>query len=1427
MGTIRCVSKSEVFKKIALVTFFTSILSACGGSDEPVQPAPPTPNQAPTADAGSDLTIDENTSGTLNGAGTDSDGTISTYLWSQTAGPSISLSSTSIDSPTFVAPEVDADTTVSFDLTVTDNGGLTATDSIEITIINLVPANIPPTANAGVDFTIDENTSGTLNGAGTDSDGTISTYLWSQTAGPSISLSSTSIDSPTFVAPEVDADTTASFDLTVTDNGGLTASDSIEITILHLEPANIPPIANAGVDLQGIIGQSVDLDGSNSSDDDGTISSYLWSQVDNGSPLLSLTSLQAMSTSIVIPDLSGNIEFEFLLTVTDNDGDTATDTVIVLGRPIPLFIVGNVIGNTASVNSLAQFSVKMGSQPSADVSINVASSDELEGISEQSALTFTSTNWSTPQLVSVYGQNPNVVNGEQDYLIEISAATSTDTLYHGMDPEDVALKGIELVITVQTNALAILPSVPFVYQVDPKYTGNNPLTYSLSNAPAGMTIDFNDGVIGWVPPATLASGDLSVDITVNDGSKFSNATIAFNVGQTDALSTSYDDTTSQLTITEADSTLNGVRLQQVELGDAMATLTLRKVDKVDIADLPFGVVALTDGVIVNDIIDAEVDIRFSLSDLPSGVKLDDVRYYIFGKVSESVEPVWSVGGFNRQFSGTEQSPFVSFQFSQLPALGFFGYKEQPVTSTSLTANATSNVASNRLVETVSEAGISCAQKTFLTVNIDEFECTSTLDTDVIITVENWGSNTLRWTNVSKELMVSWLVDARPEFTRQNLSFDDEFTVRIETMNYLGYVNPAENSKILHITDRNTYSSTMIQGTSVHEYYHHAQGHPDSELPNKSLVINGSNGRTAWLYEGTARWVEDVIFDNINSYKEKERSGQRILEIGLTTGLGKDRHRPYQRFSFFKLLDEKCPTMTETMQEVFNHTATSDPLALKNLNGLLSGMGCNFGDHFEASNNATLAAALSFYSVATQLKNSMTALDANETNVGFSFDKPNYRFSPSISTSLADVIAQPNGTTHTLQNVAQVKSAGAISFEVPALTGAMPAGKVAEILVQSTSQVYVSIASNDSGFVSTNTIDGVPHTWFSTSVQSSFVYGEEGSNLPKLFVTLVNADEDANATVSVTFRVRDELNVDTIINSHQSGEAVDDRVVSISGSIPAEGREFTNDVHITANGITTVVPMSTNGDFSGDVVMSLGANNVKAQGFNGNTPTTREEIIILNGVAAGSTGVNALIASRVVFVLRWDTATDIDIYSKDPLDETIWYRNKTASLGNLDRDDISGFGPEVISYRAEGNAAYNNGQFDIDVHYYSGSPSTNYTIDVILNETEGANRRNYQFSSLTPLTDSSSSEAGVDDTGSSRFNDILFISCNAASVCGLSSFDNSKLSLSTGFGTSSIPNATVVEVIETRATESACENAKAVVVEKYGFSPQTCEDKILK
>lgn len=97
------------------------------------------------------------------------------------------------------------------------------------------PSNAVPVANAGLDQAdIEPWTTVTLDGSGsTDSDGTITSYAWTQDAGTTVTLSSASVVSPTFTAPASIAGETLTFRLVATDNqGSSSAPDTVDITIL-------------------------------------------------------------------------------------------------------------------------------------------------------------------------------------------------------------------------------------------------------------------------------------------------------------------------------------------------------------------------------------------------------------------------------------------------------------------------------------------------------------------------------------------------------------------------------------------------------------------------------------------------------------------------------------------------------------------------------------------------------------------------------------------------------------------------------------------------------------------------------------------------------------------------------------------------------------------------------------------------------------------------------------------------------------------------------------------------------------------------------------------------------------------------------------------------------------------------------------------
>ena len=99
-----------------------------------------------------------------------------------------------------------------------------------------------------------------------------------------------------------------------------------ELWTLARDPDNISPVADAGPNQTVNTGMTVNLDGSSSSDIDGSIVSYSWTQT--AGTTVTLTGASTSTPSFSATSFATTLVFR--LTVTDNDGATDTDTVSII-----------------------------------------------------------------------------------------------------------------------------------------------------------------------------------------------------------------------------------------------------------------------------------------------------------------------------------------------------------------------------------------------------------------------------------------------------------------------------------------------------------------------------------------------------------------------------------------------------------------------------------------------------------------------------------------------------------------------------------------------------------------------------------------------------------------------------------------------------------------------------------------------------------------------------------------------------------------------------------------------------------------------------------------------------------------------------------------------------------------------------------------
>ncbi|MEO0575553.1 MAG: hypothetical protein AAF004_08820 [Pseudomonadota bacterium] len=207
------------------------LLVACGGGGGgDSTPTPPT-NTAPNVTASAAQTVPRNTAVTLSAAASDSGGTAGlSFEWVQTAGTAVSLSDAMTSDATFTSPDVAADEVLMFEVTVTDAGGLSDTDTTDVTVLR----NVAPVAAAGDDQNVEQTDTVTLSGGATDDDpiGEL-TFAWTQTAGPVVTIDRPDAAVASFVAPGVTGIASLTFRLTVTDAFGEVSVDEIVVQVFE------------------------------------------------------------------------------------------------------------------------------------------------------------------------------------------------------------------------------------------------------------------------------------------------------------------------------------------------------------------------------------------------------------------------------------------------------------------------------------------------------------------------------------------------------------------------------------------------------------------------------------------------------------------------------------------------------------------------------------------------------------------------------------------------------------------------------------------------------------------------------------------------------------------------------------------------------------------------------------------------------------------------------------------------------------------------------------------------------------------------------------------------------------------------------------------------------------------------------------------
>lgn len=281
------------------------------GSGHVLADVSPASATTPTANAGSNQSINLPSKAQLAGSAT---GSVSTYSWTTISGPgTVTYSNTGIPTPT---AQFSVAGTYVLQLQV-QPGGSTSTVTITVAL------HTAPLVNAGTDQTITNPASLTLNPTETTYQGaSVTSRLWLQVSGPNTAT----LSSPTVKNPVVSGLVAGTyvFSYQVHDSY-LGVSNVDQVTIVVTDAAL--PVANAGSNLSAN-GTTATLDGSHSV---GPVTSFSWVKTSGpGSPVITNpTSAITTVTGLAVGT------YVFTLTVNDAGGthpDASTVTLTVINN---------------------------------------------------------------------------------------------------------------------------------------------------------------------------------------------------------------------------------------------------------------------------------------------------------------------------------------------------------------------------------------------------------------------------------------------------------------------------------------------------------------------------------------------------------------------------------------------------------------------------------------------------------------------------------------------------------------------------------------------------------------------------------------------------------------------------------------------------------------------------------------------------------------------------------------------------------------------------------------------------------------------------------------------------------------------------------------------------------------------------------------
>jgi hypothetical protein len=441
-----------------------------------------------------------------------------TYSWNQTGGPTVTLTDPLTAQPSFLPPAVNADTTLTFEVTATDSTSNVATremnvlvrDSFALTPPQPLSLQVPPAA---------ELVTGTAHQFAATASGGTGPYTWAwQASGCDAStLTDIATDTVTFT-PDGSCPASVNLQVTVTDSATPTAASkvaTVPVTVLPSPsgaPLTVPAITKQYVD-EGLANVGI-----TAAPQGGTGPySYSWAFIPSGG-LTSLPLTDATSNVVRFnaPQVSAQTMLQFRVTVTDNASPAATatqDAYVVVNDITPPLVL-NLTGDQLTAHSGGTVTLSIGTPKSgqppysyvwaqtAGPVVTLTAPTPADGTATFTAPTVTSgTTVPLSFEVTVTDAAGSVQHATQRVVIDqgmqiASLTCPTGTVTAGSD--------VTATVAMAGGSTPVAATTPLTYT----WTTQNPALSALPNADT-----FTQQV-----PATTAAGTMTVKVEVRDSS---------------------------------------------------------------------------------------------------------------------------------------------------------------------------------------------------------------------------------------------------------------------------------------------------------------------------------------------------------------------------------------------------------------------------------------------------------------------------------------------------------------------------------------------------------------------------------------------------------------------------------------------------------------------------------------------------------------------------------------------------------------------------------------------------------------------------------------------------------------------------------------------------------------------------------------------